>query len=98
VVVPDREFLEWVSEPPRRIRRGKWTEILAALRARPGQWARVATTSNTGMATLLRQGKLGDAQPGEFEAVARRDDLGSYDIYARYIPTGFVGPLRGDDD
>lgn len=99
VTMPDTEFVEWVSEPPRRRRRGgKWTVILAALRERPGQWARVATSSNTGMATLLRQGKLGDAQPGEFEAVARVDELGAFDIYARYIPPGFIGPLRGDDE
>jgi hypothetical protein len=77
--------VDWVEKVPQRKRRGKWFEITAALRTRPGQWARVATSTNTSYATMLKQGKLGDALPGEFEAESRRDDVGSYDIYARYV-------------
>lgn len=77
--------VDWVEKVPQRKRRGKWFEITAALRTRPGHWARVATATNTAYATMLKQGKLGDALPGEFEAESRRDDVGSYDIYARYV-------------
>jgi hypothetical protein len=80
-------MVEWVQEVPRRRRAGKWQAITSELRSRPGEWARVDTVSNTAFATMLKQGKLGDAEPGEFEATCRRNDDGSYDIYARYVGT-----------
>lgn len=79
--------VEWVEKPPtaRSGRHGKWAQICAQLRERPGVWARCYTNTSTAYATLLKQGKLGNAMPGEFEAVARKNDFGSYDIYARYV-------------
>lgn len=78
--------VEWVDDVPERKRIGKWYRICAELRTEPGHWARVETASNTAFATMLKQGKLGDAAPGEFEATTRRRKDGQYDIYARFTP------------
>jgi hypothetical protein len=69
------------------VRRTKWTVILNELRGQPGKWARIAVnTKNTGYASMIKNGRLGGADPGEFEAVARRSTEGEdYDLYARYV-------------
>lgn len=77
--------IEWVEQVPERRRTGKWTRICDELRERPGHWAKVETASSTAYATMLKQGKLGDARPGEFEATTRRREDGDYDIYARCV-------------
>lgn len=78
--------IEWVDEVPERRRSGRWVRVTQELRARPGQWAKVDTgVTNTAFATMLKQGRLGNAEPGEFEATCRRNDDGTYDVYARYV-------------
>lgn len=84
--------VEWVTAVPEKKRAGKWVRICAELRVgaktRPGEWARIYTSGNTAFATMLKQGKLGDAVPGEFEALSRRNADGKYDIYARFVGVG----------
>lgn len=80
--------IEWVTEvPDSRKRQGKWARICEQLRSRPGEWAKVYTSSNTAFATMLKQGKLGNAEPGEFSATCRRRTDGDYDIYAMFVDT-----------
>ena len=82
--------LKWVEAPP-PAPKTKWAEIFTLLREHakdhPNEWAIVAEGVNSAMATLIRQGNLGGegaAEPGEFEATARRrEDGDGYDIYAR---------------
>lgn len=77
--------VEWVDAVPQPTRNGKWARICDELRTRPGQWARVHTSTSTAFATMLKQGKLGGSAPGEFEATCRRNVDGKYEIYARYV-------------
>lgn len=66
-----------------------WPAIVAALRVRPREWARVTTypsdNSARVMADRLRQGAVAAARPaGSVQAVSRMVD-GEYRVYARYV-------------
>jgi hypothetical protein len=79
------------TEPPENPQSGNridWKGALSYLRTRPNEWALVGEGVSTPTATALRQGRMGGAQPGEFEvrSVARADLIGQRaDIYVRYI-------------
>lgn len=87
--------LRWEDPPSTRNgaggRDGRWIEIAAALRSKPGQWAvvDVAPTSNraASLAAALRNDRYaamrGD-DDGFFEANARLKD-GEHRVYARYV-------------
>jgi hypothetical protein len=66
-----------------------WPEIADALKARPGEWARVtegqkATTART-LAYRINTGKFVSFRPaGAFEAVSRKQGDGTF-VYARYV-------------
>ena len=80
--------------PPGFARNGKaWSldhsGIVATLRARPGEWAIVATYSAPGtassMATSIKSGRLAVYRPGgSFEAITRKVD-GEVRVYARFV-------------
>lgn len=77
--LPDR------SGRPYTVRTGKWAAIAAELRARPGEWAKVSTSTSNGtayqIASQLRLGKYRPFQPaGQFEAVKR-----GFDVWARFV-------------
>lgn len=77
----------------------KWRGIFEVLRLSPGEWALVAEMVSRSMATSIKKGELGDALPGEFEAVSRGHDAyprEKADIYARFI--GVDGAYKTDEE
>ncbi len=80
--------IKWEEPPPASKGRGstKWKSILAELRRNPGRWALVLDDASPSMTTFIKQGRVGDAKPGEFEARSRCEGgqrRGA--IYARYV-------------
>lgn len=83
----------WEDPPPVRSGPGSRVfpeEVEAALRARPGQWARVRAfsrrTSASSVATRFRNGKT-HLNKDEWELAARRVDGGSA-LWARFVGKG----------
>lgn len=93
--------MEFVSPPPekKRQRSEKWRNIVAELRANPGEWALVGNYS-PGVATHIRRGKypafLDDTEAFmsgpetymslHWEVTTRKTDDGKRnDVYIRYI-------------
>lgn len=68
-----------------------WRAIFDSLRERPGEWGVVAEAALPVLAGQIRRGMYGGAEPGEFEAVSRREDnvQGKANIYARYVGEEF---------
>ena len=67
-------------------------EVVAALKARPGEWALIRTVSSVSSATStayqIRSARLSAFAPaGSFEAVSRTTN-GEYRVYARYVGEG----------
>lgn len=65
-----------------------WPQIVAALRARPGEWAMVGRRNGV-YVTRIKRGGMGFLPVGAFEAAARnsaREGGSRYsDIWVRYI-------------
>lgn len=85
--------IDWVDEPPApRTSRtsARWADELAALRTRPGRWARIAsdlkaTTAHSSAKALRDSRGIPDTPAGTYEAVARATRPGICDLYARYL-------------
>lgn len=61
-------------------------EIADALRANPGEWAKVAASEkNDGLAVRIRTGKAKSFADGKWEATSRRNEDDTIDIYARFV-------------
>lgn len=79
--------ITWEEPPPPKQR--DFRGVPDALRAKPGQWARIAEYGNPGQAGMLvariRRGEVSYWQPaGTFEAVARR--VGDkHGVWVRYV-------------
>lgn len=89
---PSTVAIDWVDEPhaPRLSRTSRWADELAALRARPGRWARIASdlkasTAHSSAKALRDSRGIPDTPAGAYEAVARATRPGICDLYARYI-------------
>lgn len=95
--------IEWIDPPPSS-RGGKrcpsrWPGIVGELRARPGEWARVATGVNTSGASAFRNGSIVSLCPSDvapedraawvtdhLEIVTRVGERRGFgDIYMRWI-------------
>jgi hypothetical protein len=65
-------------------RGGVWVPVFEALRAKPGEWAKIRTGKNyssvRNMAQYIRTGNYVGSVAGEFEATTRGCDL-----WARYV-------------
>jgi hypothetical protein len=87
------EFVQEVPPPKRGGRTGAWRAIADALRARPGQWARVAVYGNRNAAGSLASRINAHKTPfdGDFKAAVRSEGGGSeFAVYARYELDGAV--------
>lgn len=61
-------------------------EIAEALRAKPGEWAKVESgVKNDGLAVRIRTGKAKSFAQGVWEATSRRNEQETIDIYARFV-------------
>lgn len=86
---PKPAGLVW-EEPPARSGEGRYAEISAALRARPGQWAVIRTYQGEqkkrgwSFASHVNSGKLIDFPADGFEACARTVD-GQVRVYVRAV-------------
>lgn len=78
--------LVFEGPPPPRASRPELREVAQALRARPGEWARVGQFVQADMlAANIKRGKpVVFAPKGSFEAVSRRIN-GEFFLYARYV-------------
>jgi hypothetical protein len=81
--------VEFVDQlPPRNgTAASEHDKIAKELKANPGQWARVQKGLKTAAAasTINTAGANAYAPRGSYEATARKNDKGSYDVYARYV-------------
>lgn len=67
---------------------GCWRDLLAPLRDRPGEWARVKTGGHTVRAegSNIKRGDYLGIEKGEFEAVTRQTDQDhEWALYVRYV-------------
>lgn len=63
-----------------------YEEEAAELRGRPGEWALIADSAASSMASNIKYGTLKAFRPaGTFEAVCRKQKHGYGEIYARYV-------------
>ena len=85
--------VQWVDEPPQVVTiRAKWGEterMVAPLRERPGQWAKLpkqfaSPARASEFAHRLKRGAFAGVAAGDFETVARKDG-DNPSVYARYI-------------
>lgn len=91
--------MEFVSPPPHqpRQRSEKWINVVAELKANPGEWAKVGNFS-PGVATHIRRGKypafldgcdheqVGVYMESHWEVTTRKTDNGTRnDVYIRWI-------------
>lgn len=84
--------MELTWEQPPIINRGrgaepKYAPILATLKDRPGEWARLAVPGVKDIAPLvtnINQGNLKGIEKGEYEATSRMVD-GERLLYVRYV-------------
>lgn len=84
--INDTPNIVWQDPPPDGRARNNWTAVAAALRARPGEWALVASGASSSLATQIRSGRRVAFGPaGSFEAVSRKRPDGKHDIYARAV-------------
>lgn len=93
----DVRILAWEEPPPVNTgrggkQRGKYDDIVAELRGKPGHWARIMESENLHqvhqLTTRINTGKLlafrGTAE-GKFDSVSRQDpDTGIASVYVRY--------------
>lgn len=82
--------IEWDTPAPpasgrKRGKAGKYVELFDALRTRPGEWAVLARDTYVSAGQAVERGHLSGCEPGEFEAVTRRNGHGGTDVYVRYI-------------
>lgn len=79
--------LKWVEPPTNKGPHGKWAEIADELRARPNEWALVASQASLSYSSALRSGSAPGWTRGEFEVRTVGNDVSRTrgDIYARYI-------------
>lgn len=82
-------FVEKVPESPNR-EMYEWPKVVAALKARPNEWARIykgsSRTRGYSIARRISRGEIPEFrhEVGSFEAVARKSG-DRVDIYARYV-------------
>lgn len=79
--------IKWEDPPSNSRGRGstKWRDIFAALRSRPGNWALVHPDASASLAADIKNGRLGGAERGEFEARSVITNKKRARIYARYV-------------
>lgn len=82
----------WEDPPPQAggassSGRGKWEDVFDELRKHPGKWAKISDDAAPSLATTIAKGEAKGCEPGEFEAVSRRNGRidGRAHIYARYV-------------
>ncbi len=80
--------IEFREPPPSRGGRegsGRYREIAAAIRERPGEWAVLGDFANPGVAS---GGRMAAFRPAtDFEATSRTRPDGRYDVFVRYVGT-----------
>ena len=87
--IPPTANIEWAEPPARRNGKGnsKWLPVIAELKKRPGQWAKITTlgssTTAHNLAREIQRGAGHWGNEGTFEAAGR-----GCDVYARYIGGG----------
>ncbi len=80
--LPDYKVV-WEDLPPKSRHKGVWTERLAPVMDRPGQWARVALYSGSGQAASVVSSlnkRAVKVPTGKWEFAARRKA-----VYAKYV-------------
>ena len=81
--------LAW-QDPPAQGRPGrppgKHAALAAEMRANPGRWALIGQYGTSGLAGVVRNGKIACYAPaGSFETATRKRTDGRWDIYARFV-------------
>lgn len=87
--VTETSSLTWEEPPTARGGRAvsaRQQEIAAALKEKPGEWAKVATgETNDGLATSIRKSTGVSFRDGVYEARSVKTGDKQYDIFARFI-------------
>lgn len=80
----------WVDDVPKKVTEGAYRELLEALVAHPGRWAKVrpyAKGGGTGWRDAMQSALyLGDLDLSRLEAVVRMTTDGTYWLFARIAP------------
>lgn len=80
--------VEWGDPPPAAYgaKSALYADAAAALRTRPGEWAKVASDLPPSTASQIRSGRYKAFPKGEFEITHRKVDGSDLrDVWARYI-------------
>lgn len=77
--------IEWEDPAPSKSQSGKYSELAAALRKRPGDWAVFGRGVSTASKANIERGVYSDFRPaGSFEATVRKTSNGKGDVYVRF--------------
>lgn len=80
--------IKWEDPAPDPRSRGKYRDLIRALRNNPGQWALVSEDAATTLSSAIKKGLGQWAPAGDFESVSRSLEGGQGNrvkVYARYI-------------
>ena len=87
--VKEESSLVWEEPPASRGGRGVSAyqkQIADELKARPGEWAKVATgKTNDGLASAIRRSTGAAFRDGLYEARSVKVGEKNFDVYARYV-------------
>jgi hypothetical protein len=82
------------KEPPPKVSRSKWAELLAPLKERPGEWAMVKTGEPKRISGLRQRLAKAQSIRGQFELRSHTVSDELAELYARYQPTPSSDAVR----
>lgn len=74
------------KEPPPKVTRSKWADMLAPLKERPGEWAMVKADTPARIGGLRTRLAKTSAIRGQFELRAHKLADDAAELYARFNP------------
>jgi hypothetical protein len=73
-------------EPPPKVSRSKWADLLAPLKERPGAWAMIRTDTPERVSGLRTRLSKTSAVKGQFELRAHKVSDQVAELYVRFMP------------
>jgi len=64
----------------------KYGDVAEALKERPGEWAMIVAGGHHNLVPRIKAGTIPAFRPaGAYEATARSNESGRFDVYARFV-------------
>lgn len=103
-----RKIIKWAA-PPGRTNRGtnvsafedRWTTVAAELRKHPYTWALIMENAGAAagkLVTTIKRGREPFEPKDAFEATTHKQPDGTYNVYARYVPSKETETKEGGEE